>query len=159
MQLPAKQISIAGVVAAAYFVITITPGINAISYGLVQFRIAEALTVLPFVFPGAIAGVFVGCLLANIFGPVGLQDIIFGSSITFIAAWLTHALRRTGKPALAPIPPIVLNAFGVSAYLHILFGEPYWLFVLSIGLGQTVVCYLLGYPLLKYIIKRRRDFN
>lgn len=158
MQLPAKQISIAGVVAAAYFVITITPGINAISYGLIQFRIAEALTILPFVFPGAIAGVFVGCLLANIFGPVGLQDIIFGSSITFIAAWLTHALRRTGKPVLAPIPPIVLNAFGVSAYLHILFGEPYWLFVLSIGLGQTAVCYLLGYPLLKYIIKRRRDF-
>ena len=144
--------------AAVYFIITITPGINAISYGLVQFRLAEALTVLPFIFPGAIAGVFVGCLLANIFGPVGIQDIIFGSLLTLLAAWLTYLMRKTGKPVLAPIPPIVINAFGVSAYLHAFFGEPYWLFVAGIGFGQAVVCYLLGYPLLKYIIKRGERF-
>ncbi len=154
----ARQVAIAGVVGAIYFVITITPGINAISYGLVQFRVAEALTVLPYIFPGAIAGVFVGCLLANIFGPVGIQDIIFGSLLTLIAAYLTFHLRKTNRPVLAPIPPIVINAFGVSAYLHLFFGEPYWWFVGSIALGQTVVCYLIGYPLLRYLLKRKKRF-
>ncbi len=158
MKYNAKQISIAGAIAAVYFVITITPGINAISYGLVQFRIAEALTVLPFIYPGAIGGVFVGCLLANLFGPVGIQDVVFGSLLTLIAAYLTFLLRKTGKPILAPIPPIVINAFGVSAYLHLFFKEPYWLFVISIAFGQAVVCYVLGYPLLKYLLRKGKQF-
>lgn len=153
----AKQISIGGVVAALYFAITITPGISAISYGQFQIRIAEALTVLPFIYPGAIAGLFVGCLLANIFGPFGIQDIIFGSFLTLNAAWLTHFLRQTGRPILAPLPPVVLNALGVSAYLHFIFGEPYWLFVLSIGAGEVIACYGLGYPLLKFLLRKRQD--
>lgn len=155
----AKQISIAGVVGALYFVITITPGISAISYGQFQVRIAEALTVLPFVYPGAIAGLFVGCLLANLFGPFGIQDIVFGSLLTLAAAWLTFLLRKTGRPALAPVPPIVLNSFGVSAYLYLFFKEPYWVFVLSIAVGEIIACYGLGYPLLRLVLRKERGFN
>jgi uncharacterized membrane protein len=158
MKFNAKQVSIAGVVAALYFAITITPGISAISYGQYQIRIAEALTVLPFVFPGAIWGLFVGCFLANLFGPVGIHDVIFGSWCTLVAAWLTYLMRKTGKPSLAPIPPIVINAFGVSAYLHLFFGEPYWVFVVSIAAGEIIACYVLGYPLLKFILKREKGF-
>jgi len=157
MSFNAKQISIGGVVAALYFVITITPGISAISYGQFQIRIAEALTVLPFIYPGAIAGLFVGCLLANIFGPFGIQDIIFGSFLTLNAAWLTYFLRQTGRPILAPLPPVILNAFGVSAYLHFIFGEPYWLFVLTIGLGEVIACYGIGYPLLKFLLREKQS--
>lgn len=150
-----KQISIGGVVGAIYFVITITPGISAISYGQFQIRIAEALTVLPFIYPGAIAGLFVGCLLANIFGPFGIQDIIFGSFLTLNAAWITYYLRHTCRPILAPLPPVILNAFGVSAYLHFIFGEPYWVFVLSIGFGEIIACYGIGYPLLKFLMREK----
>jgi len=124
MPYSAKQVSIAGLVGALYFAITITPGISAISYGQFQLRIAEALTVLPFLYPGTIAGLFVGCLLANLFGPFGIQDVVFGSLLTLAAAWLTFLTRKVGRPALAPLPPVVLNAFGVSAYLHLFFGEP-----------------------------------
>ncbi len=151
----AKQISIGGVVAALYFVITITPGISTISYGQFQIRIAEALTVLPFIYPGAIAGLFVGCLLANLFGPFGLQDVIFGSFLTLNAALLTYYLRKTGRPILAPLPPVILNAFGVAAYLHLMFGEPYGLFVLTIGAGELIACYGLGYPLLKFLLRNK----
>ncbi len=154
-----RQIAIAGLIAAIYVLVTITPGISAISYGHIQFRIAEALTLLPFIYPGAIIGLFAGCLLANIFGPVGIQDIIFGSLLTLIAAWLTYVLRKTKKPYIAAIPPIIINAFGVSAYLHYFFEIPYWLCVFQIFIGQTVVCYLLGLPLLKYILKREKGFN
>jgi len=151
----ARQISIAGLVATLYLVITVTPGISAISYGQFQVRISEALTVLPFLFPGAVPGLFVGCLLANIFGPFGIQDIIFGSLLTLLAAWLTFLTGKTGKPALAPLPPIIVNGFGVSAYLHVFFGEPYWFFVATIVAGEIVACYGLGYPLLKFLLRKK----
>jgi len=152
----ARQISIGGVVGALYFVITITPGISAISYGQFQVRVAEVLTVLPFIYPGAIAGLFVGCLLANLFGPFGIQDIVFGSLLTLIAAWLTFLLRRTGRPILAPLPPVVLNSFRVAAYLHLFFKEPYWFFVLTIAAGELIACFALGYPLLKFLLKKEK---
>jgi len=158
MKQNAKQIAVSGIVAAVYLAVTLTPGINTISYGLVQFRIAEALTVLPFIYPGAIFGVFIGCFLANLFGPAGLQDAVFGSMLTLIAAWLTWLLHKTKKTYLAPLPPIIINAFGVSIYLHSFFGEPYWLFVGCIALGQAVVCYGLGYPLLLALKAREKQF-
>jgi uncharacterized membrane protein len=156
MNFNARQISIAGLVAALYLVITITPGISAISYGQFQIRIAEALTVLPFLYPGAIGGLFVGCLLANVFGPFGIHDIIFGPLLTLIAAWITYRLGRTGRPALAPLPPIIINGIGVPAYLYLFFETPYWLLVLLVTAGQLVACYGLGYPLLKFLIKKAR---
>ncbi len=159
MTFNARQISLAGVVAAVYFVLTITPGISAISYGPLQIRIAEVLTVLPYLFPGAIGGLFVGCLLANIFGPLGLADVVFGSLLTLLAALLTWMMRRTNRPYLAPLPPVIVNALGVSAYLHILFGQPYWLVVLYIAGGEAIACYLLGYPLLLFMLKRHQLFN
>lgn len=155
MKISARQISIGGVVAALYLVITITPGISAISYGMLQVRIAEALTVLPFLYSGAIGGLFAGCLLANLFGPVGLVDIVFGSLITLLAAWGTYLTRRLGKPLLAPLPPILLNGFGVAAYLHTIIGQPYVVVALYILAGEFLACYLLGYPLLFIILKRR----
>ncbi|MEZ5359153.1 MAG: QueT transporter family protein [Candidatus Zixiibacteriota bacterium] len=153
-----KQLAIGGIVGALYMAITLTPGINIISYGPVQFRIAEALTVLPFIYPGAIFGLFIGCLLANIFGPVGIQDVIFGSLCTLLAAWFTCLLRKTEIPVLAPIPPIVINALGVSAYLHYFFELPYWVLVAQIAFGQAVVCYVLGFPLLLFIRNRENRF-
>ncbi len=159
MTFNARQISLAGVVAAVYFVLTITPGISAISYGPLQIRIAEVLTVLPYLFPGAIGGLFVGCLLANIFGPLGLADVVFGSLLTLLAALLTWMMRRTNRPYLAPLPPVIVNALGVSAYLHILFGQPYWLVVLYIAGGEAIACYLLGYPLLLFMLKRHQLCN
>ena len=157
MKISARQISIGGVVAALYFTITITPVISSISYGPnFQVRIAEALTVLPFIYPGAIVGLFAGCLLANLFSPAGLPDIVFGSLLTLIAAWLTYLIRQTKKPLLAPIPPIIINGFGVPIYLHIIFGQPYWLMTLYILIGETLACYFLGYPLLKIILRKKR---
>jgi uncharacterized membrane protein len=159
MKFNARQISIGGLVAAVYFVITITPGISAISYGPLQVRLAEALTVLPYLYPGAIGGLFVGCLLANIFGPVGIEDVILGSLLTLLAAWLTYLMRRIKEPLLAPLPPVIVNSFGVSAYIHLFFGQPYWLVVLYVTIGEFVACYLLGYPLLRFMLKRNKGFN
>lgn len=163
MQNKAKQITVAGVVAALYVVITLTPGISLVSYGPVQVRFAEILTVLPFVFPGAILGLFVGCLIANAWGAfmgmTTILDVVIGPLLTLLAAWLTFKLSKTKRPMLATIPPIIVNALGVPAYLFFAYGLPYWMFVLSVAIGQTIACYSLGYPLLVYTIKREKNFN
>ncbi len=138
-------------IAAIYVVLNII--FASISYGPVQVRIAEALTVLPFIDPSAIIGLFVGCILANILGPVGMVDIIGGSFCTLVAAYLTSKMKN---PKLAPLPPVLINAFGVSIYLHLLFDLPYWITVLYIGIGEVIACYILGYPLLILLIKNKK---
>ena len=82
----------AAVIAALYVVLVIM--FNYCSFGPIQFRIAEALTILPYFTPAAIPGLFVGCLLSNILGGAAIWDIIFGSIATLIGAIGTYALRK-----------------------------------------------------------------
>jgi uncharacterized membrane protein len=120
-----------------------------ISYGPLQVRVAEALTVLPFVSGPAVPGLFLGCLIANLVGPGGWLDVVFGSLATLLAAVMTRLLARAGAhPLLAPLPPVLVNAVVVPAYLHVLFNLPYWLTAGQILVGQAIACYALGYPLL-----------
>jgi uncharacterized membrane protein len=138
-------------IAAIYVVLNIL--FAPISYGPIQVRIAEALVVLPFIDPSAIIGLFLGCILANVYGPLGMIDIIGGSLCTLVAAYLTYKVKN---PKLAPLPPVLINAFGVSIYLHLLFDLPYWITVLYIGIGEIIACYVLGYPLLILLIKNKK---
>jgi uncharacterized membrane protein len=149
-----KFIAQTGIIAALYAVITIS--LAPISYGPIQVRVSEALTVLPYITPSAIPGLFLGCLVANIYGGLGLADILGGSLCTLIAAVLTYLLSKSRKPILAPLPPMVINALGVSLYLHLLFKLPYWITVLYIAVGEFLACFALGYPLLKIILKREK---
>ena len=138
-------------IAAIYVVLNII--FAPISYGPIQVRIAEALVVFPFIDSSTIMGLFLGCILANIYGGLGMVDVIGGSLCTLIAAYLTYKVKN---PKLAPLPPILINAFGVSIYLHFLFDLPYWITVLYIGIGELVACYILGYPLLILLIKNKK---
>jgi uncharacterized membrane protein len=147
-----RNLAMAGIIGALYAVLTIL--LAPISYGPIQVRIAEALTILPFFFPSAIPGLYVGCMAANIFGGFGPIDIFGGSALTLLAAFATYWTGKINRPWLAPLPPVIINAFGVSLYLHVLSGLPYWLTVLYIGIGQTIACYGLGLPLL-HLLKRK----
>jgi len=138
-------------IAAIYVVLNII--FAPISYGPIQVRIAEALVILPFIDSSAIIGLFLGCILANVYGGLGMIDIIGGSLCTLIAAYLTY---KVNNPKLAPLPPVLINAFGVSIYLHLLFDLPYWITVLYIGIGEVIACYILGYPLLILLIKNKK---
>lgn len=157
MTIKTKFLAQAGILAAMYATVTII--LAPISYGPIQVRVAEALTVLPYISPAAIPGLYVGCLIANIYGGNGLVDILAGSAITFIAALATYFLRKTRQPWLAPLPPVVFNALGVSFYLHKLFHLPYWLTAGYIAIGQTSACFLLGYPLLLVLLKKRNKLS
>jgi len=150
-----------GVIAALYAFLTVA--LAPFSYGVYQVRVAEAMTVLPFVYPPAIIGLFVGCLVANIFGGNGLPDIIFGSLFTLIAGYFTYLVSKIKSKklavGLAPLPPVIINAFGVAIYLSKITGMSYLFVIQMVGLGELVACYLLGIPLLMFLISKRSPFR
>lgn len=151
-----KYLTVSALIGAIYAVLTIL--LAPISYGPMQVRIAEAMTVLPFFFPQAIPGLYVGCLVANIWGGFGPIDIFGGSALTLVAALATYWLRRFNKLWLAPLPPVLLNAFGVGYYLHILTDMPVWVSIGWVGLGEAIACFIIGLPLLYALKRRLKDF-
>lgn len=146
MQEPAQRLVRIGLIAALY--VAITYALQATSFFPAQFRLAEALTLLPMIFPEAVWGVGIGCFFANLLSPAGLIDVVLGSLTTLLAAYITYRFRWHVVGYLAPI---VLNALIVSAYLRVLANLPYWITALSIAFSEAVVVLGLGYPLLWYL--------
>ena len=120
------------VIAAVYVVLVFV--FDYWSFGPVQFRIAEALTILPVFTPAAIPGLFIGCMVANITGGAVIWDVIFG----------TYYLRK--YPYLAPIPPILANTIIVPFVLKYAYGTEgmLWYFMATVGIGEVIVCGILG---------------
>jgi len=152
-----RYVSTAGLIAAVYALLSVV--FMPISFGVYQVRIAEALTVLPFLTSAAVPGLYVGCVVANVIGGMGWLDIVIGPLLTLAAAIATRSLRvqfgdTTKALVLTPLPPVVFNALGVSIYLAPLLGFGYWFAVQMIAIGQFVACYVIGLPLL--ILLRRR---
>lgn len=133
----------AAMIAAIYVVLTYL--FAPISFGEIQVRIAEALTILPLFTPAAIPGLFVGCLLGNIVGGALLPDIVFGSLATLIGAIFTWLLRGR-RPVLGTLPPVIANVLIVPFVLKIAYGVnlPLPFLMLTIGIGEVVSCTVLG---------------
>ena len=139
----------ASLVAAIYAALTMLLQPISFGFGGVQLRVSEALTLLPVLMPASVPGLFVGCLLANLLGGATMLDVVFGSMTTLVAALITRLWRK--RPALAALPPVLLNAVVIGALLRYAYGVamPLWLCMLSVGLGQAVACYVLGLPVMK----------
>ena len=140
----------AAAIAAIYVVLTLV--FAPISYGEVQVRIAEALTILPFFTPAAIPGLFIGCLIANIIGGSIILDVIFGSIATLLGAAGTWMLRKNRW--LAPLPPIISNTIIVPLVLRFGYGVvlPVPLLMVFIAVGEIISCYVLGELLLSVLL-------
>jgi uncharacterized membrane protein len=153
-----RDLTVAAVIAALYAALTVF--FAPISYGAVQYRVAEALTLLPVLFPQAIPGLALGCLLSNLIGGYGVWDVVFGTLATLIAAVLTYKMRK--NIWLAAAPPVLVNAAVVGLLLHFLLALPLIPTMATVGFGQLVVVYLLGVPLtfaLKKIPVLKKHFH
>ena len=144
----------AAMIAAIYVVLTFV--FKPISFGEVQVRIAEALTILPVFTPAAIPGLFIGCLLGNTLGGAALPDIIFGSLATLIAAFGTYWLRER-KPIIATLPPVIVNVVIIPFILYYAYGVPIAipLLMVFIFVGQMVSATGLGLLLHKTLDKNK----
>ena len=145
-----RRLAPAGIIAGFYAALTLF--LTLPPYGGAP-RVAEAMTVLPFLFPAAIPGLAVGCFLANLLGSPFVLDWIFGTLATLLAAIWTSKVKNRW---LAPLPPVVCNAVIVGAeiaYFATLDGAAFWpayaLNAFTVGLGEAIACYALGTLLLR----------
>ena len=150
-----RSITLSAVIAAVYAALTMT--LPMLSYGPVQLRFSEALTVLPFFLPEAVPGLFLGCVIANLFSPFGIADVIFGSVATLLAALWTSKLKN---PWLAPLPPVISNTVIIGAeiaWFETSFGPGFaasWAWNgFTVGIGELGACYVLG-MLLLYLLPK-----
>lgn len=147
-----RDLTLAAAVGAIYVVLGYFGSAFNLTFGVVQCRFAEALTVLPFLNPAAGWGLFVGCIVTNLLSPYGPLDMIFGSLATLVAAQLT---ARCKNKWLAPLPPVLVNAVvigGVIAFQEVGFTKAFMAafgyHALTIGAGEILACYGLGMLLL-----------
>lgn len=150
-----RYLAHAGIIAALYAALTVL--LAPISYGLVQCRVSEALSVLPVFTGAAVPGLFLGCLIANLLAGAPIYDVVFGSLATLLAAACTRHLKTKGAPrALLPLPSVLFNALIVGWLLVKVYGVgvPLPLSMLYVGLGQAIACYGLGLPLMIVLEKK-----
>ncbi len=153
-----KRLAFCGILAAVYGVLTVLTA--PIAYGPIQFRLSEALCILPFFAPFTSLGLFAGCLLANIFSTVSALDIVIGSLATLLAALWTSRLKKLW---FTPIPAVVCNAVLVGAMLSWVympraeFLQGLLLFGAEVGAGELAVLVILGLPL--GLLMQRRGWD
>lgn len=174
-----NDIARVGVIAALYAACTLVTMLvlGNLAWGPVQLRVSEALCALALFTPAAVPGLTLGCAIANVAnialsgtGMLGLLDVVFGSAATFAGALFTWKMRR--HPLVALAGPVLANALIVPAYLPILlqatgfYTIPFtsisldgawplmYLFgLVSTGVGEAVIMYVLGYPLARSLAR------
>jgi uncharacterized membrane protein len=143
----------AAVYAALYAALTLAPGLNALAYGEVQFRVAEALMVFACFDPAAVIGLSVGTAIGNLGSPMMPVDTVVGALLTLAAGGIMYVI---GPRVAALAAPVVVNAFGVAAMLALILHLPYWASVLWVGIGEAAVLFTLGLALL-LVVRRNRE--
>ena len=145
-----RKLCACAVIAALYAAVTIATA--PFSYGLMQFRLSEALVVLCWFEPVLAVGITLGCFLANLFSTVTALDMVVGTLATALACLWTIRCRKTW---FIPMPNVLVNAVIVGGMLaFILFPDNLLVgFVtafLQVGFGELAVMYVLGLPLLLF---------
>lgn len=148
------QLAYAAAIAAIYVVLTMV--FAPISFGPVQFRIAEALCILPFFTPAAVPGVFVGCFLSNLLCGAAPLDVVFGSLATLIGAFGSYALRD--RKWLVCVPPILSNTVIIPWVLRFAYGSTDMIpfAMVTVGIGEILAIGVLG-NLLLVLLERYKN--
>ena len=139
----------AALIAALYATLTLVLPVT--SFGPVQFRLGEALTVLAVYGMPSVAGLTLGCAVANAVGVAmganiaGVWDVLIGTAATFAAAWTGYLLRRItvkGFPLVSAFLPVLFNAAAVGWLLSetVMNGDAFWLMAAEVGAGELVPC-------------------
>jgi len=171
MKLTLNSLVKIALIAAIYSAVSLA--LAPFSFGNIQVRVAEGLTLLALLSPLAIFGLTLGCFITNFVGVImgvnilGMMDVFIGTFATLIAAILTYRLRHItikGFPLLSSLMPIIINAIIIGAELAYVFAPEFTLsyfaiFALEVGIGQTIAVYLIGLPIYNGLKKRNINLN
>ena len=165
MNIKTRKLITASVIGALYAVLTMA--LSPVSYGPLQFRVSEVLCILPYFLPFTAWGLFFGCVIANLISAAGILDIVFGSMATLLACLCVAAVGRKGfnlrTEMLACLMPVVWNAIIVGAVLCYALTDlmpwnnlvPFAVYAGDVALGEVVVMYAMGLPLMRYLPKQK----
>lgn len=153
-KLNSKKMAMIGATAAIYAVLTVA--MAPISYGAVQLRLSEVMTLLAFVDPVFIPGLVLGNFIANLFSPFGLPDVVFGTLATFIAVFMMSKMKSM---LIASFWPTIANGLIIGLELAIFTGAPFISTALYVALGEFLVVTVLGYPVFKVVMKNKTIQN
>lgn len=159
------------VIAAIYVVMTFVSASLNLAYNAVQFRVSEVLTILPIFTPAAVPGLAIGCFISNLSSPLGPVDWVFGTGATLLAAVITRMLREVeikNIPLLAMLSPVIVNAVIIGFEIACLSTDDLFAVsnldmtvflasMVSVGIGQLVVCVGFGIPM--YLSLKKLNFN
>ena len=143
----------AAMYAALYAVLTLMPGLNALAYGAVQFRVAESLLPFACIDPAAVVGLTLGTALGNLGSPMFFVDVVFGALLTLVAVTLMY---RIGPHWYALAVPVVVNGLGVAAMLAVVMDLPFWASALWVSAGEAAVM-ATGGAVVLLLVRRRSD--
>lgn len=165
MNVRTQKLITAAVIGALYAVLTMV--LSPVSYGPLQFRLSEALCILPYFLPFTAWGLFFGCVIANLVSAAGILDIVFGSLATLLACLCMGALGKRGKgtktEVLACLMPVLWNGVIVGTVLcyaltDLMPWENFAVFLIYAGqvaIGELVVMFAVGLPLMKYLPRQK----
>src|SRR5699024_866825 len=154
-----KYLTKASMIAGIYIVLVLVQiPLGELAFGPIQLRLAEGLVLLPLVEGAAVPGVFIGCLVSNAilasYSGFGLIDILGGSLVTLLAAYLTS---KMSNKILGILPPVILNGFIVSIWVSVFTKMPYWYTVLGIGVGELASVAIFGSIILHVYEKTKQS--
>lgn len=149
-----KNLIKTAMIAAVYG--AVTWGLSFVSYGPIQFRVTEVMVLLAFIDYTYIPGLVLGCVIANLFSPFGIVDVILGSLATLIA---TVLISKSKNLLLATIWPTITNGIIVGLELYFMIHTPFLLNFGEVALGEFVVVTCIGYPMFKFILRNKALTN
>jgi len=141
------------------------------SFGPIQVRISEALTLLPLLASWPIWSLTIGCAITNLIGAangmniLGYWDVLWGTLATLLAGIATYGFRNITIrkiPVLSILMPILINGLVVGYELALVFGpntiETFLFYAASVAFGEAISVIVIGYPLITYL-KRTKLFK
>ena len=136
------------IIAALYVALTLV--FSFMSYGPIQFRVAELLVLMVFIDKKYFLGLVLGCAISNAFSPLGFIDVIVGTLATSAALLFIIFVRKIlgdkkKSIIVASLGPVISNAILVGIELTILFKElPFIVNAAYVAIGELVVVTIAG---------------
>ena len=162
MKINTKKLAIVAVFASLYTVgvVFLAP----ISFGVYQVRLADAMLPLSMIFgvPGAL-GFSLGCIVSNVYGGLGIIDIVGGAAANLVACTLAWYIggRERGRSFQRFLGSIVetgIVTLIVGGYLSLIFQVPVEFGLLGVLVGSTIAINVIGFPI-EEVIRRSKIFR
>lgn len=156
-----KKVTKTAIIASLYA--TLTLSLSFMSYATVQFRLSEIMILLAFINKEYILGLTIGCFFANLIGPFGVVDILFGTTATLISAYLVYATSKVLNKSklsliIASFFPTIINSILIGLELNIFFKVPLKLAMLNVAIGEFVVITIIGVPFFIIMTRKYKKF-